>query len=315
MSKPLLFISHIFEEASLAKLIKEQIESDFIGTLNIFVSSDTESISLGSKWSKEIESALATCGIMILLCSGKSVARPWVNFEAGAGWVRELKVLPLCHSGVTVSSLPSPLNMLQAADLLDKKAFDSIYTELASILSCKKPKPPKKAFFNRLSAFVTGYLENQSRGSFEINIAPKYSQSIDKGESLVLSITNSGKTTLPPFFINLKNPKGGNYRLFITAKSGLLLSGQVRDFSLQIVRSGIVNPVYNFFPRDHDGKTLSDDDLKKFIFQLILEDSDDKVLFENGKIGYHLARIIVESCADNGKLKLPWEYWQGLTYP
>lgn len=99
MDKPVVFISHITEEKEMAMELKKLIEESFLGMLDVFVSSDENSISSGSKWLDNITSALSSCAIELILCSPNSVKRPWINFEAGAGWVRDIPVIPLCHSG------------------------------------------------------------------------------------------------------------------------------------------------------------------------------------------------------------------------
>ena len=50
MDKPIVFISHITEEAELALKLKELIESSFLEMIEVFVSSDETSISAGSRW-------------------------------------------------------------------------------------------------------------------------------------------------------------------------------------------------------------------------------------------------------------------------
>jgi len=49
------------------------------------------------------------------------VEKPWVNFEAGAGWVRDIPVIPLCHSGIQPSNLPMPLIMISQILLIQLK--------------------------------------------------------------------------------------------------------------------------------------------------------------------------------------------------
>ena len=53
-----VFISHISEEAHIAKVLKEWIESSFLGQCDVFVSSDKEDIPAGSKWLDQIDTAL-----------------------------------------------------------------------------------------------------------------------------------------------------------------------------------------------------------------------------------------------------------------
>jgi hypothetical protein len=114
MGNKRLFISHISTEGHLAAALKERLESDFPGMLDIFVSSDRDTIRAGSRWLDELSAALRTTDVQFVLCSRDSVGRPWVNFEVGAAWIRDLRVIPVCHSGMTPEALPVPLSMLQA---------------------------------------------------------------------------------------------------------------------------------------------------------------------------------------------------------
>ena len=100
MSRKRVFISHISSETELAQSLKKYLEKHFLGLLEIFVSSDRETIQAGSKWLEEVNEALKSADLQIILCSEESVGRPWVNFEAGAVWLRGIPVIPLCHSGL-----------------------------------------------------------------------------------------------------------------------------------------------------------------------------------------------------------------------
>jgi hypothetical protein len=102
--KPII-ISHITEERAVAHQLKELLNRLFLGMLNVLVSSHEESIQLGDKWLTTIELSIKSCEMIIVLSSPLSVTRPWINFEAGAGWVKNIPVIPLCHSGLTPSQL------------------------------------------------------------------------------------------------------------------------------------------------------------------------------------------------------------------
>jgi hypothetical protein len=70
-SKPIILISHISEEAKLAAILKAHVEADFIDTVTVYVSSDTESISAGENWLTSIDVALSEACIELILCSTK----------------------------------------------------------------------------------------------------------------------------------------------------------------------------------------------------------------------------------------------------
>ena len=110
----IIFISHIKEESSLALVLKSWIESTFLGQVDVFVSSDIDDISAGDKWFNSIEQSLSEAKALIVICSQNSVTRPWINFETGAGWIKKIPVIPVCHSGISKSNLPIPLSFFQA---------------------------------------------------------------------------------------------------------------------------------------------------------------------------------------------------------
>ena len=111
-----MFISHIGEEAPVAAVLKDWIESAFVGEVKVFVSSDSDDITAGDRWFERIEEALAETGMLLVICSPTSVNRSWINFEAGAGWIKQVPVIPICHSGMPVNALPRPLSIFEALD-------------------------------------------------------------------------------------------------------------------------------------------------------------------------------------------------------
>lgn len=119
--KDKIFISHINEEAHLAIELKKWIEEVFSGHCKVFVSSHPKDLPAGTKWLEEISKALESASILIVLCSTNSIARPWVNFESGFCWNRQIPIMPVCHSGLQRGNLPPPLSSLQALELEDPK--------------------------------------------------------------------------------------------------------------------------------------------------------------------------------------------------
>jgi hypothetical protein len=108
------FLSHIKEEAELARTIQQALENDFLRLIQVFVSSDPKCIGAGKEWRSSIKDALGKSDLFIVLCSPASIERPWINIEAGAAWIREIPLVPLCHSGLRAQDLPAQLSQLQA---------------------------------------------------------------------------------------------------------------------------------------------------------------------------------------------------------
>jgi len=135
-----VFISHVRTEQDLAMLLKEKIEKHFLGWVNVFVSSDQESIEAGDSWLDALRRALKTANLQVVLCSPASIGRPWVNFEAGAAWLLGIPVVPLCHSGLEPDNLPMPLATLQGGKVSDASALARVYARIAKLVPCDVPE-------------------------------------------------------------------------------------------------------------------------------------------------------------------------------
>jgi hypothetical protein len=135
-----IFISHISEEASVAAQLKVTLTNDFLGLLEVFVSSDTESIAAGEEWLTSIHRELRESSVFLVLCSPTSILRPWINFEAGAAWMRDIPVIPLCHGGLRPRDLPMPLSTRQGLALNDAEGLRRLYSRIATVLSCQIPQ-------------------------------------------------------------------------------------------------------------------------------------------------------------------------------
>ncbi|MDA8133199.1 MAG: toll/interleukin-1 receptor domain-containing protein [Desulfobacteraceae bacterium] len=138
--KPLIFVSHINEEADVAKWLSDSISQLLLGGVQFFVSSDGTAIVGGDPWLSKIEQGLRDASIVLVLCSSCSVQRPWVNFEAGGAWIAGKRVVPICHAGMHPAGLPEPLRTLQAYDLLKRKDIEALVGLLASEAGLKTPK-------------------------------------------------------------------------------------------------------------------------------------------------------------------------------
>ncbi len=83
----------------------------------MFLSSDKSQIYAGDLWLQKIKEALSAAELVILMLSQRSVARPWVNFEAGAAWLADKKVIPVCYGNLSKDALPHPYSAIQALNL------------------------------------------------------------------------------------------------------------------------------------------------------------------------------------------------------
>lgn len=140
--KPRLFLSHIHEEAALAGVLQRWTEDSFPGQCTVFVSSDDKSIKKGSKWLDEIGNALTEARALVVLCSPNSLQRPWINFETGFGFARDLPVFPVCHSGQRLGTLPRPLGDFTGFEIgQDAKFCNAFLAGIAEPLGFPKAPP------------------------------------------------------------------------------------------------------------------------------------------------------------------------------
>lgn len=159
MSTKKIFVSHISSETELAQSLKHSLKKHFLGLLDIFVSSDKETIQAGTQWLEEVDVALKSADFQIVLCSKESVGRPWVNFEAGAAWIRGIPVIPLCHSGLRPNELPVPLGMLQAVECSQPESLCKLYDAIAKVLSVDIPEIDFQRLASELRELEKKYLQ------------------------------------------------------------------------------------------------------------------------------------------------------------
>lgn len=157
MDKPVVFISHITEEREMALEFKKLISDSFLNVFEVFVSSDDGSVSGGSKWMNEISKALEKSELELILCSPMSIKRPWINFEAGAGWVKNIPVIPVCHSGIEPSKLPIPLTLLEGGVITKKDCYEKIFNALARVIDAKIPNVELDDFIDRMKKLEQRY--------------------------------------------------------------------------------------------------------------------------------------------------------------
>jgi len=153
VQKPLVFISHISEEAEIAHAFQTLLQRSFLGMVETFVSSDPSSIEVGQRWLDRITASLKACVLEVVVASHQSIVRPWINFEAGAGWVRDIQVVPLCHSGMTHSLLPSPLRELQAVVATDHLQVQDLLNAIARKIHSDRPTIDLGAFVSAVRGY------------------------------------------------------------------------------------------------------------------------------------------------------------------
>jgi hypothetical protein len=160
-----LFLSHAYDEASLAIEIQRQIHTDFLGLVHVFVSSNRRDLLPGVDWLDRLKEKIATADIFAVLCSNRSVLHPWVNVELGAAFFREKRpiTIPLCHSDLAEGALESPLDRNQAITISSPEGVRAFYECLAGELGSERPAVSFESIADNLKRFEADYNENTKR--------------------------------------------------------------------------------------------------------------------------------------------------------
>lgn len=139
VSRLQIFLSYRTVESRFAFKLKEILVRDFIGMVEVFLASDTTSIPVGSHWLGEINDGLRRSHFQIIICSKESVLCPWINYEVGAAGVREIPIIPLCHSGLTPNHLPVPLSESEGGIITEAETLQRLYARIANSLGSGIP--------------------------------------------------------------------------------------------------------------------------------------------------------------------------------
>lgn len=137
-NKPIIFVSHVEEDAIIASKIKKWIENKLLEGVEVFVSSD-DGISPGDNFEERIIEKLRNCRIALIICTQMSVRQPWINIEAGGALVKGKRVIPLCYHSQRKDTLPRPLSSLQALDLSEPKDVNDLLKIIAKEAGLRSP--------------------------------------------------------------------------------------------------------------------------------------------------------------------------------
>lgn len=148
-----IFISHIKEEEDLAIKLKEYLDRDFLGNLTVFLSS--EDLKPGVVWFNELINNLQKTEMLLLMCSQRSIGRSWLYFEAGAIFVREKPVMPICYGELEISALPHQFGRMQAITIANPDHIKKLYIEIATkLLACDLPPSDYEEMARQLDALA-----------------------------------------------------------------------------------------------------------------------------------------------------------------
>jgi hypothetical protein len=126
MNKPAVFISHSSKDEQIVRVLSDVLRQKTGGAIEIFVSSDGQSIPLGYNWIHAIEDALNRASLMFVLLSPNSVGSQWIYFEAGYSYSQKRRVIPIGILGVDLGGMAPPMSLLQGFNVTSPASLDNL---------------------------------------------------------------------------------------------------------------------------------------------------------------------------------------------
>ncbi len=135
MNKPIVFFSHSSADKEVLAKLKDLFVDKTGGTIDVFLSSDGQSIPLGRNWVYRIQKALDEAKLMVIFLTPNSIRSKWVYFEAGYAYSKGIRVVPVGFLGADVSSIPPPLSLLQGFNIVNKDGLDNLIALVNEVFS------------------------------------------------------------------------------------------------------------------------------------------------------------------------------------
>ncbi|MDD2716156.1 MAG: toll/interleukin-1 receptor domain-containing protein [Candidatus Wallbacteria bacterium] len=126
LSKPIIFFSHSSKDKDVLCRLKDLFVEKTGGSIDVFLSSDGQSIPLGKNWVHKVEEALNQAKLMFIFITPNSVRSSWVCFEAGFAYSKKIRVVPVGCLGTDIAAMNPPLSLLQGFNISNKDGLDNL---------------------------------------------------------------------------------------------------------------------------------------------------------------------------------------------
>lgn len=123
MEKPTIFFSHSSKDRDAILPIKEKLMKITSGVIQIFMSSDGQSIPFGKNWVHKIEEIGLNQRkkLLFVFVTPTSIESGWIYFEAGFAYSKGIDVIPVGVLVWTSALLSRHLACCRALILLQEK--------------------------------------------------------------------------------------------------------------------------------------------------------------------------------------------------
>lgn len=155
MDKPVIFFSHSSKDRDIILPLKDKLGKITSGTVDIFMSSDGQSIPFGSNWIHKVEEGLKEARIMFVFVTETSLSSGWIYFEAGFAYSKGIQVVPV-GIGVNIGSLKPPLNLLQGFNITSGDSLNNFVNIINKEFSCSFPEDFVEDDFYAIQKVIEG---------------------------------------------------------------------------------------------------------------------------------------------------------------
>lgn len=159
MEKPTIFLSHSSSDKEYISKLNSIIKKRTANTVEVFQSSDGESIPFGNNWVHKIEENLNKTKIMLVFVSPKSATSSWIYFESGYAYSKGVKVIPIGIAGVDIGSIRPPLNLLQGFNISSEDGLGNLITVINREFDTSFDENFESSEYSVLSVFDMGRSE------------------------------------------------------------------------------------------------------------------------------------------------------------
>lgn len=129
MNKPTIFFSHSSKDSTYILKLKNMIQEKTIGAIEIFMSSDGQSIPFGSNWVHKIEQGLRNASVMFVFVTPTSITSNWIYFEAGYAYAKGIEVIPV-GVGIDIGQTLPPLSLLQGFNITNGDTLNNFISSI-----------------------------------------------------------------------------------------------------------------------------------------------------------------------------------------
>ncbi len=126
MNKPIVFFSHSSSDKATLKRLKELFTLKTGSSIDVFLSSDGQSIPLGRNWVHRIQESLNEAKLMMVFLTPNSIKSNWVYFESGYAYSKNIRVIPVGFLGFDLNQLHPPLSLLQGFNINSEEGLNNI---------------------------------------------------------------------------------------------------------------------------------------------------------------------------------------------